>query len=349
MDAIGMLHVMQDFRTDLHGVGLIGLGEIGEVHAEAIHDSPIAFLAAIADLDEGLVARYSTDGTQGYARADDLIADPAVRTVSICLPHHLHYQVAKAAIAAGKNVLLEKPLTISLDEGEELVAMAKTSGVALGVSHNQIFFSAHLHAKRVLEAGSLGRAVFIRLRLASGPPWGGWRSSTASTGGGFLIDAGIHQLYMATFFFGPVAACHAVMDAPRESGETLAVITLQFESGAWGVIEANQHGPEGMFEDEIEIIGSRGGTAAVWRRVDVWASRHSSRNSEQLSGEHVPVGPDDLSRHSPEERFGVPGRRSCRPRACRRRGAGTLAGQCGYISRIWLTAGRIAGRGGGAL
>jgi predicted dehydrogenase len=252
-----MLLVMQEFRTDLHGVGLIGLGEVGAVHAEAIRDSPVAFLAAVADVDADLAARYSTEGTHGYTSVEELLADPAVRTVSICLPHHLHYTVAKAAIAAGKNVLLEKPLTISLDEGEELVAMARSSGVALGVSHNQIFFAAHLHAKRMLESGGLGRPVFVRLRLASGPPWGGWRSSIASTGGGFLIDAGSHRLYMATFFFGPVTACHAVMDVPRDSGETIAVITLRFASGAWGVIEANQHGPDGMFEDEIEIVGSK--------------------------------------------------------------------------------------------
>jgi predicted dehydrogenase len=287
-----MLHVMQESRTDLDGVGLIGLGEVGEVHAEAIRDSPVAYLAAVADLDESLVGRYSNDGTRGYAGADELIADPAVRTVSICLPHHLHYQVAKAAIAAGKNVLLEKPLTISLGEGEELVALAKTAGVVLGVSHNQIFFPAHLRARGMLEAGSLGRPVFIRLRLASGPPWGGWRSSTASTGGGFLIDAGIHRLYMATFFFGPVTACHAVMDAPRESGETLAVITLRFASGAWGVIEANQHGPEGMFEDEIEIIGSE---AAL--RLPGVESKYGHRDNllEFRANEWrgVPVDPDD--------------------------------------------------------
>jgi predicted dehydrogenase len=247
---------MQEFRTDSQGVGLIGLGEVGRVHAAAIRASPSAYLAAVADVDEDLVARYSSDGTQGYASFDGLIGDPAVRTVSICLPHNLHFMVAKAAIAAGKNVLVEKPLTISLDEGEELVAMAASAGVVLGVSHNQIFFCAHLHAKRMLETGGLGRPVFIRLRLATGAPWGGWRSSTASAGGGFMIDAGIHRLYMATFFFGPVTAVHAVMDAPRQSRETYAVVALRFASGAWGVIEANQHGPDDMFEDEIEIVGS---------------------------------------------------------------------------------------------
>jgi predicted dehydrogenase len=283
---------MQESRADLHGAGLIGLGEVGAVHAEAIRAFPAAFLAAVADVDEGLVAHYSTDGTRGYASADELIADPAVRTVSICLPHHLHYKVAKAAIAAGKNVLLEKPLTISLDEGEELAAMARSAGVVLGVSHNQIFFSAHLHAKRMLETGSLGRPVFIRLRLATGAPWGGWRSSTASTGGGFLIDAGIHRLYMATFFFGPVTACHAVMDVPRESGETFAVVTLHFASGAWGVIEANQHGPDGMFEDEIEIVGSE---AAL--RLPGLESVYGHRDTllEFRAGQwrSVPVDPDD--------------------------------------------------------
>jgi predicted dehydrogenase len=89
-----------------------------------------------------------------------LIADPQVGTVSVCLPHHLHFPVALAGIQAGKNVLVEKPLTVSLDQARELVDAVAAAGVALGVSHNQIFYAPHTEAKRLIDTGAIGRPVF---------------------------------------------------------------------------------------------------------------------------------------------------------------------------------------------
>jgi len=98
--------------------------------------------------------------------------------------------------------------------------------------------------------------VLIRLRLGMGPLYGGWRDSPAQTGGGLLIEAGVHRIYLALYLFGPVRGVHAVLDVPRDQGEKFAVATLQFESGALGVIEANYYGPPWTFDDEIEIIGT---------------------------------------------------------------------------------------------
>jgi predicted dehydrogenase len=119
--------------------------------------------------------------------------------------------------------------------------------VSLGVSHNQVFYAPHAEAKRLIDAGDIGRPVLIRLRLGMGPVWGGWRDSPAGSGGGLLSDAGVHRLYLALFFFGPVRDVHAVLDVPRERGETFAVAVLEFASGALGIIEANHHGPRGTF------------------------------------------------------------------------------------------------------
>lgn len=236
-------------------VGLIGLGQIGQVHAAAVRQSPAARLVAVAEAAPELLEPFAAEGVRAYGDAGDLIADSQVGTVSVCLPHHLHFPVALQAIRAGKNVLVEKPLAIGLDQGQELVDAAAAAGVALGVSHNQVFYAPHAEAKRLIDTGRIGRPVLIRLRLAMGPPWGGWRDSPASNGGGLLSDAGVHRLYLALFFFGPVRQVHAVLDVPRQVGETFAVAVLEFASGALGLIEANHHGPRGTFDDEIEITG----------------------------------------------------------------------------------------------
>jgi predicted dehydrogenase len=237
-------------------VGVIGLGEIGQVHAAAVRASRSARLVAVADTAPGLLPPFEARGVRAYPDAAGLIADEQVGTVCVCLPHHLHYPVALEAIRAGKNVLVEKPLTTALDEGRRLVDAAAAAGVALGVSHNQLFYAPHAEAKRLIDTGAIGAPVLIRMRLGAGPRWGGWRASPDLAGGGLLADAGVHRLYLALHFLGPVRGVRAILDAPGRQGETFAVVILEFGSGALGVIEANHGGPRGTFDDEIEITGS---------------------------------------------------------------------------------------------
>jgi predicted dehydrogenase len=278
-------------------VGLIGLGEIGQVHAAAIRRSGAARLVAVADTVPELRAPFEAQGIRGYRDAVELIADVAVGTVSVCLPHYLHFPVALAAIRAGKHVLVEKPLTTSVAEGEQLVDAAAAAGVALGVSHNQLFYTAHVEAKRLIDTGAIGQPVFIRLRLGAGPLWGGWRDSPDLAGGGLLADAGVHRLYLARHLFGPVREVRAILDVPRQQGETFAVVILVFESGARGLIEANQHGPPGTFDDEIEITG----TDATLRLAGLESLFVGYRGGPALSmfrdrqWREVPVRPDDWS------------------------------------------------------
>jgi predicted dehydrogenase len=276
-------------------VGLVGLGEIGQVHAAAIRRSGTARLVAVADTAPELLPPFEAQGVRGYRDAGELIADAEVGTVSVCVPHHLHFPVAREAIRAGKNVLVEKPLAVSLEEGQQLVDAAAAAGVALGVSHNQVFYAAHAEAKRLIVTGAIGRPVLIRLRLGMGPAWGGWRDSPDLAGGGLLADAGVHRLYLAPYFFGPVREVRAVLDAPRQRGETFAVVILVFQSGALGLIEANHHGPRGTFDDEIEITGSD----ATLRLAGLESLFVGYRSGPALSmfrdrqWREVPVRPDD--------------------------------------------------------
>lgn len=239
------------------GAGVIGLGEIGQFHLDGFERAPGARLVAVADLDTELRAQAAArSGASAYGDYRSLLADPAVQVVSVCLPHSLHLPVTLDAIAAGKHVLVEKPLAMSVAECEQIEAAATGAGVLVGVQHNQIFHPPHVRAKELIDSGALGRPLHIRLRLGIGGKYGGWRSDPAITGGGLLFDAGVHRIYLARHLFGEIVEARALTDRPLGEGEDQAVLALRFASGALGVIDANYHGPAGMFDDAIEIVGS---------------------------------------------------------------------------------------------
>ena len=243
---------------DRVGVGLVGLGEIGQVHLAGLRASPNAELVAICDLDADLVER--SRGTERVAASlDELLGDGAISVIDICLPHHLHAPFALRAIEAGKHVVLEKPMAMSVAECDEIIAAAAASNVAVGVSHNQLFYEPHARVAAMIDSGELGELRTIRARLAIGGKYGAWRSDPELAGGGLMMDAGVHRVYMLDRFGGPVAAVTAVMDEPGR--EDLYSVILEFESGAVGTIDATYHGPAGLFDDQIEVVG----TAAIVR------------------------------------------------------------------------------------
>lgn len=240
------------------GVGVIGLGEIGQFHLRGYERSCGARVAAVTDLNAELLARTAAEtGATAHDSIASLLADDAVEVVSVCLPHHLHLPVALQAIAAGKHLLVEKPLAITVAECDEIIAAAQAAGVTVGVQHNQLFHGPHVRAQELIDGGEIGRPVSLRLRLGIGGKLGGWRADPKVVGGGILFDAGVHRFYMARKLFGEVAEVRAVVDQGLATGEDRAVVTLRFENGALGVIDAGYHCPPGAFDDAIEVVGDR--------------------------------------------------------------------------------------------
>jgi predicted dehydrogenase len=242
------------------GIGVVGLGEIGRVHMRGFQGAPgLARVVAVTDLDPDLrAAAAAASGAADCATLQRLLAQEAVDAVSVCVPHNLHREVALAAIAAGKHVLLEKPMALSVAECDEINAAAARAGVRIGVSHNQLFYPPHMRARELLASGALGRPLLLRMRLAIGAKFAGWRADPARTGGGLLFDAGVHRFYMARALCGEVAEVAAMADAPRVRGEDLAVVLLRFGTGALGTIEVNYHAPKGAFDDAIELCATGG-------------------------------------------------------------------------------------------
>jgi len=187
-------------------VGIVGLGAIGKVHADAYAHCPDAELTTLCDVDAGRLAEVS-EKHQVKARFTDYrdLLKTDVAAISICVGNHLHREVAVAALRAGKHILLEKPMTLNAGQAADIVAAQKKARkvVQIGMTNRQRP-EAQLIREEV-KSGRLGeiyhmRAVLIRRRGI--PGLGGWFTTKAVSGGGPLIDIGVHWFDLCMYLSG---------------------------------------------------------------------------------------------------------------------------------------------------
>jgi predicted dehydrogenase len=243
------------------GIGLIGTGFMGKCHAHAyrnaravLGDLPEVRLELLCDVPGDKAAALADQF--GFARSTDdwrsLVTDPALDIVCITTPNRLHHDMARAAIAAGKHVHCEKPLALTLADAEAMAAAAAAAGVKTMVGYNYVHNPAFTHARRLIEAGEIGRIVHVRgwvdedYQADPDLPWT-WRSTAAEAGLGALGDLGCHLVSMVCRLAGPIESLiadmqtvHATRPMPDGSGrgpvenEDLANALVRFESGVQG-------------------------------------------------------------------------------------------------------------------
>ncbi|QGN34185.1 Gfo/Idh/MocA family protein [Microlunatus sp. Gsoil 973] len=237
-------------------VGIIGAGVIGTVHARLIDSlADRAKLAAVVDLDQekaaALADRY---GATAYTELADALADPEVTAYSVCVPSGLHPEVAAQVINAGKSVLVEKPLAITMDGADQVAEAAQEAGVTVGVVSQRRFQPAARCIRSAIDDGLLGR---LTSAVVESPLWrsqeyyesGDWRGTLTLDGGGALMNQGIHALDLMIWLMGrPVcvsahSGCIAHTDIEVED---VVGATITFESGAIGVFLATTAANPGL-------------------------------------------------------------------------------------------------------
>lgn len=188
-------------------VGIIGVGTIGSVHAEAYAKVPDAQVVALCDiLPDRLQEKGKRHGvTTLYAKYQDLLANPEIESVSVCVPNRMHAPIAIDALKAGKHVLLEKPMALNQTEGKAIVAArdAAKKVLTMGMVRRQSPDAEVI--KQAIDAGKLGEIYQIRIRLIRRrgiPGLGGWFTTKAESGGGGLIDIGVHFFDLAMWTTG---------------------------------------------------------------------------------------------------------------------------------------------------
>lgn len=197
---------------------ITGCGAIGPVHAEAVKNSDAAYLYGVCDIlperAEALAERYSCRAFTSYAQ---VLADEAVHSVHICTPHHLHSEMAVQAAAAGKQIVLEKPVAMNVSEARVVKAAVRTAGVSCCAILQNRLNPCIEAAKSLIDEGSYGRLLGIKgfltwKRTAEYYGSADWRGKWLTEGGGLLINQAVHMLDLLYYLGGEVVAVKGHID-----------------------------------------------------------------------------------------------------------------------------------------
>lgn len=244
---------------------LIGCGMIANFHATAIERIPEAELVGVFDEYRPGAERFAqTRPVRIFDTLEALLASDEVDAVGICTPSGLHTAQAVQAMRAGKHIVVEKPMSLTLADADLLIQTAGETGVKVCVISQFRFSEAVQEIRRAIEAGAFGTIVSGSLQMkyyrsqeyyASG----GWRGTWAMDGGGCLMNQGIHGVDMFRYLMGPVKSITALTKTQTRNVEVedSAVAILEFQNGAVGTLEGSTTCYPG-YPRRLEICGDAG-------------------------------------------------------------------------------------------
>jgi predicted dehydrogenase len=275
------------------GFGIVGCGMICQFHARAIADVRGAKLIGFCGSRPGSADRIAAaNGCTAFRSLDEMLADPRVSVVTIATPSGAHMEPAVAAARAGKHVIVEKPLDVTLRRCDRMIRECEKNGVQLATVYQSRFHAAAGRLKRAVDGGRFGRltlgSAYVKWYRSqeyydSKP----WRGTWALDGGGALMNQAIHSVDLLTWLMGPVAeiqAQTALLIHKRIEVEDAAIATLRFANGALGVIEATTAVYPGYLK-RIEIHGSDGSAILEEEDLKAWDFAKSRKEDKAILDE----------------------------------------------------------------
>lgn len=282
---------------------LVGAGMIGQLHAKVISEMAGAELVAVCSRDleraKSLTDQYGGTPTVDF---DGMIARDDIDAVSICTASGEHALFGIPAAQAGKHVLVEKPIEISLEKADALIQTCEAQGVKLGVIFQLRFLDGSREVKKAVDEGVIGQLVMADCYMKFYRPQSyydnsRWKGTVALDGGGALINQGIHGLDLLLHLAGDVAtvkAYTAILAHENIEVEDTCVASVKYANGALGVIQATTSiHPD--FQQRIALHGTKGtiileGTEETW--VSHWETfdggkRAVERREVHVSGAHA--------------------------------------------------------------
>ncbi len=275
------------------GFGIIGTGMIARFHAAAIKEIRGAKLVGCFNSTQEKAAKFAeANGCKAYQSLDEMLSNTDINVVTICTPSGAHLEPGLAAAKAGKHVLVEKPLEVTLARCDKLIEACAKANVQLGTIFPSRYHPAAQTLKNAITKDrfgviSLADAYVKWYRTQQYYDSGAWRGTWKLDGGGALMNQAIHTVDLLLWMMGPVAevsAYAATRSHVNIEVEDVVVATLKFESGALGVIEATTGAFPGSLK-KIEIAGNQG--MAILEEEDLikWQFAKTTKQDEKIVAE----------------------------------------------------------------
>ena len=279
-----------------YGFGIVGCGMISEFHSKAIADLENGRLVAVSDLitenARKIADEYDVPWHQDHR---DLVKRDDVDIVCICTPSGAHMEPAVAAAEAGKHVIVEKPIDVTLERTDQIIDACDRNGVRLCAVCPSRFAEAAQALKAAIEKGRFGTLALADCynkwwRTQEYYDHGGWHGTMKLDGGGACMNQAIHAVDLLQWFMGPVdtiMAQTATLAHKRIEVEDTAAAVLRFKNGAIGVIEATTSVYPAQ-KRRIEILGDKGSVIMVDSDFVVWDFAEPLPQDEDIRKKFAP-------------------------------------------------------------
>jgi myo-inositol 2-dehydrogenase / D-chiro-inositol 1-dehydrogenase len=247
------------------GVGLIGSQFVTSIHAEALRACSQAKIWAVASPTPGNARKFAERHgiPKHFTHYRELLALPEVDMVVVGVPNDLHCEITLDAAAAGKHVVMEKPLCLNLAEADRMIEACRRASVKLMYAEELCFAPKYLRLKALLDEGALGRPTLIKQSEKHDGPHAAHFWDVARSGGGVTMDMGCHAIEFFRWMLGhpPVKSVYAHMatlvHGDKTRGEDNAILLLEFADGTMALAEESWTKLGGM-DDRAEVHGSKG-------------------------------------------------------------------------------------------
>lgn len=250
-------------------VGIVGSGFVADLHARALAQVPNCDIVAVAAPNLHRVVDFARrhDIPRALTNYRDLLKIDEIDLVSLAIPNDLHASVAIDAASAGKHIICEKPLAVTLEDADAMISACQDSGVQLMYAEPYCFAPRYVRARDLAQNGALGTIFLIKQSAEHAGPHTPWSWNIARSGGGALMDQGVHGIVFARWLLGDAAITHVTasmgtfVHGGKTDGEDHAVTILNFEGGQMAVIESSWAKGGGQ-DDRLELYGTDGHTRA---------------------------------------------------------------------------------------
>jgi myo-inositol 2-dehydrogenase / D-chiro-inositol 1-dehydrogenase len=247
-------------------VAILGAGFISDIHIESYHRFiPEAEVVAVYARNKDKVQNFANKHhvPKVYTDLDAIINDSGCDIVDICLPNFLHHEATLKAAKARKHIIIEKPLAVTLEEADEMIAACRQYGVKLMYAEELCFAPKYERVRQLVKEGAVGEIYMLKQAEKHSGPHSDWFYDVNLSGGGVLMDMGCHALEWFRWMtnnakaLSVYATMSTVLHKERTRGEDNSVVIVEFDNGVTAVAE-NSWAKHGGMDDRSEVHGTGG-------------------------------------------------------------------------------------------